>query len=139
MRSLIDFSRAARAASQGWNSAGQHGLSRNEVVALGLIADQESCRASSVSDRMNVGPSVVSRLVAALTDRGLLLRESDPQDGRAELLRMTDAGREALRAARASYVEALAGQLHDWDAARIAGAADILDDLTRAMTRQENR
>lgn len=139
LRSLIDLSRAARAQSQGWNAAGDHGLSRNEVVALGLIADHEGCRASAVSERMNVGPSVVSRLVGSLADRGLLWRDSDPDDGRAEQLTVTEAGATALRAARTAYVEALDEHLRGWDADRIVAAADVLDELTAALVDREGR
>lgn len=133
-RGLIDFNRTLRAQAQVWGAIGDHGLSRNEVVVLGLLADHEGCRASLVADRMHVGPSVVSRLVSALESRHLLAREPDPEDGRAEALRPTAAGARALENAREGFIDALSQRLESWDESRVNAAAELLEDLTAALS-----
>ena len=49
-------------------------------------------RASSVAEFLQSDPSTVSRQVAALVKDGLLERRSDPADGRASLLALTEKG-----------------------------------------------
>lgn len=129
---MVAFSRGMRAQSPLWSSP-LPGLSRSDVIALGVIADQGPCRASLLSERMGVGASVVSRLVSALHQQGLLEREPDPRDGRAELLRLTDTGRDTRLRARAAYVDALANRLVGWDADRIEAACDVLNDLATTL------
>ncbi|RYE76071.1 MAG: MarR family transcriptional regulator [Myxococcales bacterium] len=141
-RSLIDFNRTVRSQSVAtWTGGAEHGLSRNEVVVLGLLVDHDSCRASTIADRMNVGASVISRLVSGLTSRGLITRESDPDDGRAERLHVTEPGRVAVQAARNEFIAALTRQLSDWDDDRIHSAAEVLEDLAVALrsTPEEKR
>jgi DNA-binding MarR family transcriptional regulator len=53
----------------------------------------------------------LSRRVDRLCAEGLVRREPDPRDGRASLLRLTDAGREALAAARPVHAQAVRAQL----------------------------
>lgn len=56
----------------------KHGAMRSRDLAAALVAD----------------PSTVSRYTAQLVSEGLVRREADPDDGRATLLTLTDAGRE---------------------------------------------
>ena len=135
-RSLIDFNRAIRSQGAAWASINAE-VSRNELIVLGMLVDGEVTRAAQLSERMSVGPSVVSRLVAALESRDLLARTVDPQDRRAEVLTLTKAGRGELRRARAAYVDAIASRLHDWDDAKINEAAVVLDELRKALVRDE--
>lgn len=133
-RGLISFNRTIRSqAVTTWTGGGDHGLSRNEIVVLGLLVDHGACRASTISDRMSVGASVISRLVAGLEARGMVMRETDPDDGRAERLHVTDSGRSAVAQAREEFIRALSEKLADWDESRIAEAATLLEDLAQAL------
>jgi DNA-binding MarR family transcriptional regulator len=128
-RSLVAFGRTTRALAQTWSSS-QPDLSRNDVVALGVLAESGTCRPSALAEHLGVGPSVVSRQVAHLQDLGLVARETDPDDGRAGLVSLTDAGRDRLLAGRRAYLERLSDRLSDWDEQRLRAAADLLEELT---------
>lgn len=133
-RSLIDFNRAVRAQGARWTEAGAR-VSRNELIVLGMLVDAEVTRASQVSERMSVGPSVVSRLVGSLSERGLIERTTDPDDGRAERLSVTEAGQVELKRARAAYIAALAERLEGWSAGDIDRTAAALDELREALVK----
>jgi DNA-binding MarR family transcriptional regulator len=64
-------------------------------------------RQSALADAVHADPSTVSRHVALLVERGLVLRVADESDGRASRLVLTDAGRaqlDQLRAERVAYL-----------------------------------
>ncbi|GAA1996109.1 MarR family transcriptional regulator [Nakamurella flavida] len=65
-------------------------------ILLGKVTAHGPLRAGDLADRINADPSTVSRQVAALVKAGLLERRADPDDGRASLLVVTDAGRARL-------------------------------------------
>jgi DNA-binding MarR family transcriptional regulator len=54
-------------------------------------------RASVLAESVEADPSTVSRQVAALVKAGLIERRADPDDGRASLLVLTEAGRSLHR------------------------------------------
>ncbi|MCF6377976.1 MarR family transcriptional regulator [Nocardioides KLBMP 9356] len=60
------------------------------------IADEGS-RITELADRAQVTKQTASLLVAALEREGLVERVADPSDGRAQLIRMSERGREAAR------------------------------------------
>ncbi len=127
-RSLIGFGRATRTLAGGW-AIEQPGISRADVVVLGILSQCGSCRPSALAEHVNVGPSVISRQLAHLQSLGLVARTSDPEDGRAGLLSLTEAGRERLLAARAAYVERLAEHLAGWDDAKLESAVALINEL----------
>ena len=67
-------------------------------------------RMSDLATRLHADISTMSRQVSALTDRGLIERRPDPHDGRAQVLALTDAGKEfvlALRARRDAWLDSV--------------------------------
>jgi DNA-binding MarR family transcriptional regulator len=68
---------------------------------------------SAIAERVGLSLPAMSRLVDGLVDHGLLSRELSPQDRRFVAIRITDAGRELVRAARADAQNRLADILAD--------------------------
>jgi DNA-binding MarR family transcriptional regulator len=132
-RSLVAFDRATRALAHTWSTS-QPDLSRRDVVALGVIAECGRCRPSALADHVGVGPSVVSRQLASLQQLGLVEREIDPEDGRAGLVSLTEAGHQRLASGRAAYLRRLAGSVDGWDDAKLHRAAELIDELTASLT-----
>lgn len=66
-----------------------------------------------VAEHLGTTKQAASQLVGLLVDRGYLRREPDPRDGRARLLRLTERGHAATRAAE----EAAADVVQEWGAA----------------------
>ncbi len=72
-------------------------------------------RITELAGLVNLDPSTVSRHVAQLERSGLIERTPDPDDGRAQLVTVTDEGQQKLEAAFARRRELLARSLAEWD------------------------
>jgi DNA-binding MarR family transcriptional regulator len=96
--------------------ARDRGLDPGTFPALHQLAAFGPSRQGAIADALGVDASTVSRQVRALADAGLVESCRDPDDGRATLLSVTDAGRahlvehlrarrETLRAATADFTD----------------------------------
>jgi DNA-binding MarR family transcriptional regulator len=94
-------------------------------------------RCSALAGAVGIDISVASRKVAALERAGYVERRPDSQDGRASLLRLTDAGAAALATTRALCDDWAASALAGWDegdAVRLSELVErLLDDLTAVL------
>lgn len=92
--------------------ARDRGLDPGAFPVLHQLAACGPSRQGPLADTLGVDASTVSRQVRALVDAGLVESSRDPDDGRATLLSLTDAGRthlvEHLRARRATLQAATA-------------------------------
>ncbi|WP_051265398.1 MarR family winged helix-turn-helix transcriptional regulator [Nakamurella lactea] len=71
-------------------------LHREDAVPLYLLAkigEGPPRRAGTLAAELDADPSTVSRQVAQLVKDGMVERKADPEDGRASILELTDAGR----------------------------------------------
>lgn len=98
------------------------------AVVLAHLRDEGPLRLSGLADRLCLDASTVSRQVPALERAGWLVREADPDDRRAQLLRLTDEGRSTLDERRRRHAVLLRGALPDWSDAE-------LQDLTATLSR----
>ncbi len=89
------------------------GLSVPEWRVLAYLADGPARPTPEVIGNTGMDPVKVSRAVTRLVDKGLALREANPADQRAQLLRLTPQGlamyREIVPAARALLEELAEG------------------------------
>ncbi|WP_125131272.1 winged helix DNA-binding protein [Microbacterium sp. 10M-3C3] len=76
-------------------------------------------RPTVLSEVLATGASHVSKIVRRLEGDGLVERTTDPTDGRATLIRLTDAGEEAARGVYALGDRMIAEVLEGWSAADI--------------------
>jgi DNA-binding MarR family transcriptional regulator len=86
-------------------------------------------RCSALAGHAGVDVSVASRQLAVLEKLGYVERRPDPQDGRAALLRLTDAGADALAAARTLRSDWALTALAGWDEADARQLSGLLDRL----------
>ncbi|MCW0213206.1 MAG: MarR family winged helix-turn-helix transcriptional regulator [Pseudonocardia sp.] len=100
---------------------------------LTLLAHQGERRLGCVAGDLDVDPSVVSRRVVALSELGHVGRRPDPEDRRAQLLVLTEAGRAALAEHRRYRNLQLAAALEDLDDAEVRrlaiGFRGVVDQL----------
>lgn len=89
------------------------GLSGFELLARLDRMHPDGASVRYLSEQVVVSPSRVSRLADELVTRGWLERAISPHDGRLSLVRLTDSGRESLRAMRDTLAEALQTQFLD--------------------------
>jgi DNA-binding MarR family transcriptional regulator len=102
-----------------------------------LAAKGESLRVTDLAEMLGVDTPTVTRKVQQLERNGMVVRQSDPDDGRSSRIRLTPAGRrtiERVRRARRAWLDRL---LQDWDDKDLSDLADLLsrfaEDLDRDM------
>jgi DNA-binding MarR family transcriptional regulator len=107
-------------------------LERPSFVLLLLIAEHGPVRASALADRLFIDVSTVSRQLVTLESAGWVQRDPDPEDRRAQLLRVTAEGEQVLDCNRLARTEALADLLGSWSEADRAAFADQLARFNHA-------
>ena len=99
------------------------------VSALATIVDRDGVRPSDVAKLERVAAPSATRMIAELENRGLVRRETDPDDGRAVLVRATAAGNGALADARRERADRLVALLEasdaDVDLTQLEGLVEI--------------
>ena len=83
-----------------------HGLTfaRYEALVLLVFSSRGSLPLGKMGERLQVHPTSVTSIVRRLEHAGLLVRRRHPDDGRAVLAEITDAGREVVERATADLV-----------------------------------
>jgi DNA-binding MarR family transcriptional regulator len=103
------------------------GLSAPRLSALSVVVFGGPLTLGALAAAEQVRPPTMTRLVTALEDDGLVLREPDPADGRLVRIRATPRGRTLLAQGRARRVAALTAEV------RALGEAERAD-LEHAVT-----
>ena len=110
-------------------------LSHGLLSALATISKQGPVRLAELAQLESVSAPSTTRLVAELESKGLVSRESDPEDGRAVLISITPAGDRAVAVARAARAEMVAELFEGLEPGEIAAIAAAVPALEKAMQR----
>jgi len=108
--------------------AGSAGDSRLFLL-LNLLHDRGPSRAADLLDTLAVDQSTLSRQLAALVERGLVERRTDPNDGRAAQIVLTPLGTKTILQTRIAWRETLAGLMAAWPAPDRAALLRLLGRL----------
>jgi DNA-binding MarR family transcriptional regulator len=121
--------RLARRVTQIYDDAlAPHGVTIGQFGLLSSLSRSNGIGVGVLAERLAADASTVSRLLRPLEAAGLVVLDPDPADRRAKAIRITDAGAEKRRAARAGWETAqtqIADALGD---GRHAALRFILDD-----------
>jgi DNA-binding MarR family transcriptional regulator len=105
-------------------------LPREYGVLYALASVPDGLRMTELCDDVLLTQAGISRLVGRLESRGLVERGDDPDDARAYRIRLTDAGRDAQRAAgRAHALQVTEAMTRALDPDQLR----TLRDLSRAL------
>lgn len=104
-------------------------MASHGFAALVTLHRGQAARVSEIATALQIDLSVASRQIAALVSAGYVERKADPDDGRAQLLHLTDAGRAVIVQAHRHMVDLLDETLVDWDADKISALANGLEEL----------
>jgi DNA-binding MarR family transcriptional regulator len=110
-------------------------LTPTQLSALGTVARDGPLRLGDLAAAERIAPSTLTRLVAALEERGYLERASAPGDARACLVSVTESGLAVLLRIKAEITTLLTQQLAtlpDDQLAALAGALPALEQLAEA-------
>jgi DNA-binding MarR family transcriptional regulator len=70
-----------------------HGVTVAEWVLMRQLLDEDAVAPSRLATRMDMTRGAISKLADRLIAKSLLVRAADPEDGRAQTLSLTSAGR----------------------------------------------
>lgn len=102
-------------------------------LILSYVAENAPVRASSMAEQFDIDKGAISRQTKHLVDLGLLARESDPRDGRASLLSITDEAISRMADVAAHRRKLIDEQLADWSAAELSGFVGELARYNQAL------
>ena len=108
------------------------GVSAPRLSALSVVVFGGPLTLGELANAEQVKPPTMTRLVSALENEGLVLRETDPNDGRLTQVRATPKGRALLFRGRARRVAALTAEvraLPDAEREALGRAIAILDGV----------
>lgn len=113
-------------------------LSAALTSALATVEERGPLTPSELADAERVKRPSATRMVARLTDQGLVDRAADPTDRRSSLVSITPAGRSLLSRLRGRKNAYLARRLRELEPDEIAAlerAADVLEQLLESERR----
>jgi DNA-binding MarR family transcriptional regulator len=113
--------------------AGSGGLSHGLLTALATVAKKGSLRMADLAQLELVSAPGMTRVVAELENRGLVIRSVDPDDRRAFRIQITQAGTDAVLRARAARALIVADLLHELDAAELGEIEAALPALEKVL------
>jgi DNA-binding MarR family transcriptional regulator len=97
-------------------------ITPSQLRALGTLMRHGAARPGAIARHLGIAARSATEVVDALEERGLVRRETDPDDRRATLVVVTDAGRElavAVRKARSQEADRAFAGLDDADRAEL--------------------
>jgi DNA-binding MarR family transcriptional regulator len=100
-----------------------------------LAARGDALRVTDLAEILGVDTPTVTRKVQQLERDGMVVRQSDPDDGRASRIRLSPVGRrtiERVRRARRTWLEAL---LQEWDDDDLSALTDLLSRFAADLER----
>ncbi len=113
-------------------SGDPEGLTATQSSVLTTLVRQGAMRAGDLAEAEALNPTLLSRVLGHLEDRGLAARGPDPDDRRATIARPSAAGRrlvERLRARRAALLVEWLDDLTPGERAELLAALPALERL----------
>lgn len=108
----------------------EHDINEQQWRVVRVLAEVDQLDATEVAARANILAPSLTRMIRAMTDRGLIARAKDATDGRRVLLSIAPKGRELLVKASPDSA-AIYRQLEaDYGAERLGQLIEMLIDLT---------
>lgn len=119
-------------------SATSEGLTPTQASVLGLIAARGPLGLAQLADLEGLNPTMLSRVVSALTSAELIVRTPDPADLRALQVTATPEGsllHERIKSGRAQVVSDSAARLPEEQVQALISALPALDALAEQLAR----
>ncbi len=114
-------------------------LSPTQREVLAAIVRLGPVRLSDLAATEGLNPTMLSRIAGKLEAASLVVRTSDPADGRVVHLAAAEGGRELVQNVRRERTDALSralAGLSDTDRRLLLAAVPVLDSLAEALKRQ---
>jgi DNA-binding MarR family transcriptional regulator len=89
--------------------------------------------AGTIAEVLSTDKSTISRTVKQLEELGLVVREADPEDGRATYLAASPVGAERVNRLRGDNEKQWRSRLSEWDVADVERLAELLAKVNAAL------
>lgn len=96
---------------------------------LAILAKEGAMRLTDLAASVGVGKPSVSRQIAFLESVGLVRKEADPSDRRAQAILLTDKGAEQMHTVQSARKEVLHTRLAAWSEAELRQLATLMAKL----------
>lgn len=117
-------------------------LTPTQISVLMTVVSRDSVRLGDLAAIEGLNPTMLSRVLAVLVERGLVKRVADPDDRRAALLASTASGRrlrERMRKERSAKLEPVLAALSDPERQSIVDALPALEQLGVLLREQSSQ
>ncbi|WP_297507183.1 MarR family winged helix-turn-helix transcriptional regulator [uncultured Caulobacter sp.] len=111
---------------------GEAGVTQRQFAVLAAVAENEGVTQTALVRATGIDRSTLADMVARMITKGHLERQRSSEDARANSVRLTDAGREALEAIRPMVTMADARILALLKPSKREGFLDLLADMAGA-------
>ena len=115
-------------------------LTHSQIAVLFTIVRRGPIGLAELADTESLNPTMLSRIVAQLTEGGLIRRTADPADRRAARVEATRAGvkiRERINRERALALEVHLARLGESEREQIWEALPVLEQLAELLRGEE--
>lgn len=109
--------------------AARQSAGASTLSLLQAIASRDAIRPSEIADLQHVHPSLVTRQVRDLEDKGYAQVTADPADGRSCLVTLTSVGTEEMARLRQVGVDRFAAFVADWEPEEVRTLTALLEKL----------
>ncbi len=96
---------------------------------LSVIRREGPIRLTDLAQNIGVGKPSVSRQIAFLESIGLVFKEADPLDGRAQSIRLTEKGEERMHQVQDARRQDFRERLGEWPVAELQNLAEYMAKL----------
>ena len=106
-----------------------------QLAALSTLKRHGALTPGELAAHEKVQPPSMTRVLAALEERGLVERRPHPTDGRQALVELTTAGRDLLRSEvrmREAWLARKLGELTEEERATLRSASELIDRLVES-------
>ncbi len=114
-----------------------HGEPSATMPVLVRLSVTGPVRAAELADALHLDQSTVSRHVCTLEGDGLVARDTDPADGRAQLVRLTPSGEAAVAVMVADRVGRFEAAISGWPENDVETLARLLHSFIDGLTAQD--
>ena len=121
------------ARAKGMLNSGDLGAEFSALMLLFPLRFLGPMRVTDLAEAKQADPSTISRQAAQLVKAGLVRRESDPEDGRASRLAITETGLAACRKLHDAREAFLAEVLDSWPAERVEAFVELFIEFNTAV------
>lgn len=109
----------------------RHGVNEQQWRVIRVLAESGRLDASEVAERSHILAPSLTRMIRAMTDRGLISKQRDKDDGRRVMLEIAPAGMDLLRKVSPDSTRIYAELEARFGKEKIEDLIDLLEDLSK--------